>query len=88
MTDKEVLYSMLEREIRNLTSRNPMTAMFSGTIVNYVLNFIDPYVNAFLSEPPAAKLDADQLSQFATEEVQDKILKFKEQYKRKVQEQK
>lgn len=85
-TDKEILYSMLEREIINITSRHPMTAMFSSSIVNYVLNAIDPYVNAFLSQPPEQKLDADQLSEFATQEIEEKITKFKEQYKRNIQE--
>jgi hypothetical protein len=50
MTDKELLYQMLDREVKNIIDiAAPQFRMFSGTATNYIISLIDPYVDAFLS---------------------------------------
>ena len=79
--DKQVLYNVIEREVHNLVAANfPGLGMFEGVITNYILNYIDPYVNAFI-EGPHQRLDIEQLSSFTESEVADKIARFKESYK-------
>lgn len=79
--DKQVLYNVIEREVHNLMVENfPGLGMFEGVITNYILKYIDPYVNAFI-EGPYQRLDIEQLSSFTEAEVSDKIARFKESYK-------
>lgn len=78
--DKQVLYNVVEREVHNFVVNFPVLRMFEGTITNYILNYIDPYVNAFI-EGPHQRLNIDQLSAFTEAEVSDKIARFKESYK-------
>lgn len=50
MTDKELLYQLLEREVKNIIElAAPQFKMFSGTASNFLISLIDPYVDAFLS---------------------------------------
>ena len=77
--DKQVLYNMVEREVHNLIINFPILGMFEGPITNYILNYIDPYVNAFI-EGPYQRLDIEQLSSFTEAEVSNKIASFKEKY--------
>lgn len=78
-SDKEILYSMLNREIQNLVSGVPMLGMFGGLISNYVIKLIDPYVSAFMEQGDKS-LNTEQLSAFASQEVEDKIKLFKEKF--------
>lgn len=81
MSDKEILYQMLSREIDNLLSRNPMFRMFSGPISNWVITTIDPYVDAFYMG--TQNLNTDAASSFVKKEIDSKIdnfiAKFKEE---------
>lgn len=81
-TDKEVLYSMLRREVDNLIGGMPLLSAFGGTITSNLIKWIDPYVSAFIDED-TKQLDVDQLGDFASEEVDEKIKSFKERYKAK-----
>jgi hypothetical protein len=55
MTDKELLKQMLQREIVNLVeSAAPQFKMFSGVAANFVFEYIEPYVDAFLSPDDGA----------------------------------
>ena len=82
-TDKQVLYNVIEREVHNIVCNFPILGMFEGTITNYICSYIDPYVNAFI-EGPNQRLDIEQLSSFTQAEVSDKIARFKESYKKEV----
>jgi hypothetical protein len=76
MTDKELLYQMLEREISDIIGgAAPQFRMFSGVATNYLINLIDPYVSAFLS-PDDGKLNKEAASEFLKQETNDKINKF------------
>lgn len=77
--DKTVLYNIIKRNISNLCSKSPIFWTFKDTISNYVINYIDPYVNAFLDN---GKLDIDMTANFAAEEINSRIQKFKEEYKK------
>jgi hypothetical protein len=77
ISDKELLYSMLKREVANLTQGVPFASAFHGSISNYLINLIDPYVSAFIE---GGELDSEQLSEFASEEVNSKIMQFKKRY--------
>ena len=45
-----------------------------------MIKFIDPYVNAFIE---GDKLNTEELSEFTSAEINDKINKFKKEYKEK-----
>lgn len=77
--DKEVLYNIIRREIDNILSNFPLLGMFSESISNYVINYIDPYISAFIVK---GQLDTNQLSAFANSEISTKIKEFKENYER------
>lgn len=76
-SDKELLYSMLDREIDNLLINNPMLAIFSGTIKNYIHNFLDPYLTFFMD---GDTLHVEMASSYANEELQKKLEKFKSNF--------
>ena len=79
--DKAILYSMLEREISNaLRSLPPIFSMFEGTITTAVIQWIDPYVSAFVK--PNKEIDAEELSTFVSEEAINRINNFKEKYRK------
>lgn len=84
ISEKEVFYNMLSREIENLLNGVPIFAAFSGIINSYLQRLIDPYVNAFID--PTDHLDSDQLSAFASEEAQNKINAFKAKYDKQIKE--
>jgi hypothetical protein len=76
MTDKELLYQMLGREINDIIgSAAPQLRMFSGVATNYLIELIDPYISAFLS-PDDGKLNKDAAKEFLKQETNDKINKF------------
>jgi hypothetical protein len=76
MTDKELLYQMLQREVNDLINNlAPQFRMFSGVASNYLIELIDPYVNAFLS-PDDGKLNKSAAGEFLKQETNEKINKF------------
>jgi hypothetical protein len=83
MSDKELLYQMLQREISNLIEGvAPQFRMFSPMAANYVLNIIDPYVNAFLS-PDDGSLNQQAAGAFLKQETNEKIDKFLKEFESK-----
>lgn len=84
MSDKEILYQMLSREIDNILSRNPMFRMFSGPISNWVISIVDPYVDAFYMG--TQNLNTEAAGKFVKSEISSKvdafITKFKEEQHR------
>jgi hypothetical protein len=87
MTDKELLYQMLKREIGNLIeSTIPQFRMFSGVASNYVIELIDPYVDAFLSQDDGT-LNQKAAGTFLKQETNEKIEKFLKEFEKKHNEQ-
>lgn len=76
-SDKTVFYNIIRRNIDNLTSQMPLISPFKDVISNYVIKYLDPYVNAFLS---GGTLDINEASEFAAAEAQDRIAKFRRAY--------
>lgn len=75
--DKEVLYNIVRREISNLMADFPVLNMFSDTVSDYVIRYIDPYISAFMTN---GKINTEQLTAFTKQEVNEKIEQFKKQY--------
>jgi hypothetical protein len=83
MTDKELLYQMLQREVGNLIEATaPQFKMFSGMASNYVIELIDPYVNAFLS-PDDGTLNQKAAGAFLKQETNEKIDRFLKDFENK-----
>ncbi len=80
ISDKDILYSMVRREISNLLQGIPIFAAFEGTISSFVIQWIDPYISAFIGDDN--QINTEQLSAFVSEEVTNKINEFKERYNR------
>lgn len=78
MSDKDILYSIIDRYIDNLLMHNPSLSLFSGPIKKWVYNFIDPYVNLFVE---GEDLQVDIASGFVKQELTDKIDIFKKKFK-------
>jgi hypothetical protein len=78
ISDKDILYSMVRREISNLLQGIPIFAAFEGTISSFVIQWIDPYISAFIGDDN--QINTEQLSAFVSEEVTNKIKDFKERY--------
>ena len=76
-SDKEILFSMIDREVDNLLFGYPMLAVFSGTIKSYVHSFLDPYLNFFMD---GDNLHVEMASAFAKEEMQKKMEDFKKKF--------
>lgn len=73
---------MLSREIDKLLAGNPMFRMFSGTISNWVISVIDPYVTAFMGND---NLNTEAAEKFVKQEVNDKISAFMAKFKEEQQ---
>jgi hypothetical protein len=83
MTDKEILYQMLQREVNSLIEAAlPQFKMFSGTATNYIIDLIDPYVSAFLS-PDDGSLNKKAAGEFLKQETNEKINKFLKDFEEK-----
>jgi hypothetical protein len=79
MTERELLYQMLSREVSNiLGSINPTFRMFSDMATNYLIQIIDPYVSAFTSN--GENLNPKVVSSFAKQEINEKIDKFMKKF--------
>lgn len=76
-TDKEILYSMLDREIDNLLGYNSVLSVFSGTVKNYVHSFLEPYLNFFME---GEELQVNLASSFVEEEFHNKLENFKKKF--------
>jgi hypothetical protein len=80
MTDKELLRQMLQREIVNLVENAaPQFKMFSGVAANFVFDYIEPYVDAFLS-PDDGALNKRAAGAFLKQETNEKIDKFLKEF--------
>ena len=80
--DKEVLYNMVSREIANALQGVPFFSAFAPTISSWVIAFIDPYLDAFTQDNN--KINTKQLASFVSQELAEKVNKFKAQYEAEV----
>ena len=80
ISDKDILYSMVRREISNILQGVPLFSAFEGTISSFVIQWMDPYISAFIGDDN--RINTEQLSAFVSEEVTNKIKDFKERYNR------
>lgn len=79
MSEKELLFQVLNREISNfLNSLNPAFRVFSSTITNYLMNFIDPYVDAFTNND--GEINTRAAKSFVKEEVNEKVEAFMKKF--------
>jgi hypothetical protein len=83
MSDKELLYQMLQREINSFIETTvPQFRMFSNVATNYVIEMIDPYVSAFLS-PDDGTLNKTAAAEYLKQETNEKITKFLKDFENK-----
>jgi hypothetical protein len=74
-SEKDILQQVLNREVSNiLTNINPAFRMFSSTITNYLMNFIEPYVDAFTNSD--GELNTKAAGGFVKQEVGEKVEAF------------
>jgi ABC-type transporter MlaC component len=82
MTDKELLKQMMSREIANLIeSAAPQFKMFTPMASNYIFQYIEPYVDAFLS-PDDGSLNKKAAGSFLKQETNEKIEKFLKEFEK------
>ena len=80
MTDKELLAQVIQRSIDNvLNAVNPTFRMFSPTLTNYAMSFLDPYINAFMN-PGTEIINTDAAEAFLREETSRKIEEFMKRF--------
>jgi hypothetical protein len=75
MSEKDLLYQIISRRVDGfLAYSSPALRLFSSTITNYIINFIDPYVDAFFLG--GTKLDTEMASAYIKEELGNKLDSF------------
>jgi hypothetical protein len=80
MTEKELIYQFLGREIHNiLTAFSPALSVFSPAVMNFVKSYCDPYLDMFIS-PDTSKLNTKAVSGFLKEETGKRIEDFLKRY--------
>jgi hypothetical protein len=77
MSEKEIVYSILGREIDNLLGGNPSSSFLSGVVKKWIFNYIEPYVNLFMD---GDIVQADMATAFVKEEMNAKIDNFKKKF--------
>ena len=79
MNEKELLYQVINREVSNLLGAfNPAFRMFSSTVSSYLINLIDPYVDAFIN--PDGNINTRAANKFLKQEVNEKIDTFMKKF--------
>lgn len=78
--DKELLAQILGREIDNILGRvSPAFRMFTPTVTGAVMNFIDPYIDAFMS-PDEKTINTKAATGYLKEEAARKIEDFMKRF--------
>jgi hypothetical protein len=80
MTEKELIYQFLGREISNiLTTFSPTLSIFAPAVMNFVKSYCDPYLDLFIS-PDTSKLNTEAVGGFLKEETGKRIEDFLKRY--------
>jgi hypothetical protein len=76
MSDKDLFFQLLEREIDNLVRGfGPWGSLVSQPVKNAMFKFIDPYIDAFFIGD-STKINSRAASAFLKSEINEKIEKF------------
>jgi hypothetical protein len=82
MNEREIIQQMLNRSINNtLMTINPGLRMFSGTLTNYAMEFIEPYIAGFV-DPDTDKINTKAATAFMKEETNKKIEEFMKRFEK------
>ena len=81
----DIFYNILRRELDNFLLKTPLFWTFRDSIFQVMINYIDPYVNAFIN---GDTLNIYMGADFAAKELNSKIQEFKKEYKEKINENK
>jgi hypothetical protein len=80
MNDRELLRQMVQRSINNtLNSVSPGLRMFSGTLTNYTMEFLEPYITGF-TNPDTEHINTKAATAFLKEETNRKIEDFMKRF--------
>jgi hypothetical protein len=80
MDDRELLRQMIQRSINNtLNSVNPGLRMFSGTLTNYAMEFLEPYISGFMN-PDTEHINTKAATAYLKEETNKKIEDFMKRF--------
>jgi hypothetical protein len=80
MDDRELLRQMIQRSINNtLNSVNPGLRMFSGTLTNYSMEFLEPYISGFMN-PDTEHINTKAATAYLKEETNKKIEDFMKRF--------
>lgn len=79
-SDKEILSQMLHRSINNIVNGiNPTFRMFSGPITNYLMEWLEPYIDAF-TNPDTNHVNTKAATAYMKEETNKKIEEFMKRF--------
>lgn len=79
-SEKEILEQVVSRYVGNILSNfNPAFRMFSSTITRSVMDYIDPYLNAF-TNPDTSKINTKAAGAYLKEETNRKIEEFMKRF--------
>jgi hypothetical protein len=82
MTERDLLEQMIQRSINNtLNSLNPGLRMFSGTMTQYAMEFLEPYIAGF-TNPDTDKINTKAATAFMKEETNKKIEDFMKKFEK------
>lgn len=82
MEEREILRQMLQRSINNtLNSLSPGLRVFSGSLTNYAMEFLEPYISGFMN-PDTEKINTKAATAFLKEETNKKIEDFMKRFER------
>jgi hypothetical protein len=80
MDDRELIRQMVQRSINNtLNSISPGLRMFSGTLTNYAMEYLEPYISGFMS-PDTSRINTKAATAYLKEETNKKIEDFMKRF--------
>ena len=82
MSEKELLYQVLNREVANvLSSVSPAFKMFSPSVTKYIMTMFNDYIDAFIGIDN--KINTEAAGEFVKEEVNKKVEEFMKRFESK-----
>lgn len=79
MDEKEILAQMINRSISNILGNvAPSLRIFSGSLTKYAMEFLDPYLNAFMNTD--GEINKEAAVAFTKQEVSEKIDDFMKKF--------
>jgi hypothetical protein len=82
MDDRALLEQMISRSINNTLSQlNPGLRMFSGTLTNYAMEFLEPYIAGFMN-PDTNHINTKAATAYMKNETTKKIEDFMKEFER------